>query len=41
MFIAGRIIIPTSSFEDMDNYTWLEGVYIDTIVMDFYLAKFK
>lgn len=37
-FIANPIKIPTSSSEDMEKHTLMNWVYIDTIVMDSYLA---
>lgn len=37
-FIASSIKIPTSSFEAINIYRWLEGVHIDTIVMDLHLV---
>lgn len=35
-FIISPIKSPRNSFEDMEKYTWLEDMYIDTLlVMDF------
>ena len=36
-FISSPVKIPASSFEDIEKYTQWEGVYINTIIMDFYL----
>lgn len=37
-FISSPVKIPTSSFEDMEKYTRWEGVYINMIIMGFYLT---